>query len=611
MKKKISLIVLVCILMMIWIVIIFYQNRTTWLDMDEDGIFVSLKSDNREEVLRPWFDEENDVYYFFLPAYADDQNVYVNKSVNSLKIDDKIVASGHKFTWQTDREYRIDVGDVSYSVRFMKSENLPAFFLDTESGDMEYIHADKENKETGKLAVINADGHLQYTGILDKISGRGNSTWWHYKKPYAFTLQKEAALCGLESGKKWNLLALGYDHDKIHTKICLDMAREMGIEYTPESTWIDLYCNGRYAGLYLLTEAVTVGEGRVEIHDLEQENKKVNSEDFLENIKKIQNNDRHGYDILSAPDSTGGYLIERDTLERYTDDKAYFVTSSGYFFSIKSPKHASLEQVNYIADFVQNIENMLQNGNTEYRNYIDMESFARKFLLDKIVMEADAMGLSAFFYKEKNSDLLYAGPAWDYDRSMGERLPNYEENITEKPFGMEVWYMTLCQDEEFNDILVSNYLKMLPYLEKVLTNDIDYYINWISASMAMENIMYSELAQDDTLRKRNSTLSYIAYDSYVKYLKYFLANRLNYLNSVWGISDIDFQVPPSTGEYHKVVFTDKSGNYIETQTILDGEGVKNFPLLNQEYVGWHMNGTPKKYDEKIPIYEDTVLEAYN
>lgn len=71
----------------------------------------------------------------------------------------------------------------------------------------------------------------------------------------------------MELGKKWNLLALFYEWDRMHTKIALDMAREMGITCTPESTWVDLYCNGQYVGLYLLTETVSVGDGRVEIHD--------------------------------------------------------------------------------------------------------------------------------------------------------------------------------------------------------------------------------------------------------------------------------------------------------------------------------------------------------
>jgi hypothetical protein len=35
------------------------------------------------------------------------------------------------------------------NVIFMKSENLPAFFVLTESGSMDWLHENKENEEQG------------------------------------------------------------------------------------------------------------------------------------------------------------------------------------------------------------------------------------------------------------------------------------------------------------------------------------------------------------------------------------------------------------------------------------------------------------------------------
>ena len=39
--------------------------------------------------------------------------------------------------------------------------------------------------------------------------------------------------------------------------------------YTPQATWVDLYLNGEYQGLYQISEKVEVGNGRVEIADQE------------------------------------------------------------------------------------------------------------------------------------------------------------------------------------------------------------------------------------------------------------------------------------------------------------------------------------------------------
>ena len=603
MKKKISLAIVVGILIIVLFVIISEQGKTTWLQMDDYGIYISLRSDNRNVLLRPWFDENNDLYYFFLPAFADERNIYMGRSLNGVNIDDINLMGGHKFTWQPDEDYQIAVGDASYHVRFMRSENLPAFFIDTESGSMEYIHADKKHEEPGNLAVISADGHLQYAGALDKISGRGQSSWGKIKNPYNISLQHDEALCGLEAGKKWTLLALYYEHDKVHSKIIFDMAKKLGIPYTPECTWVDLYCNGEYMGLYLLTEAITVGDGRVEIHDLEKDNENINSHISIYDAELIGEDGRSGYEILDPANYTGGYLIEKNN--RYPLNP-HFTTSAGYVFEIKSPKYVSLKQVDYIAEFVQSIENMIVLGDFDYRNYIDMESFARQFLLDKIVLDIDSMRYSSYYYKDQYQNILFSGPVWDYDRAMGEVFSDYAEPIEESEGiqnKMQAWYNSLYQDPEFYSILVEEYKKIIPYMENVLTYGIDDYVEFIGASVEMDNVLMSYAS-------KNETVGYDEYDSYVRYLKFFLANRLNYLNSIWKISDAYFEVPAFTGEYHDVIFKDVEGNIVERRKILDGEFIESFPVLYQEEnIFWRMNNG-RIYTGKIPIFEDTVFVAW-
>lgn len=606
MKKKIYLIILLCSMLISgggWI--ISYQSKITWLDMDTDGIYISVKSDNREEILRPWFDIENDIYYFFLPAFADKKDIYINKSLNGVTIDDTVVKSGNRFAWSADREYKINTGVASYNVRFMKSENLPAFFMHTDSGDMEYIHEDKSNAEKGFLTVINADGHLHYSGVLDKISGRGHTTWDGYKRPYSITLHDKASLCGLETGKKWSLLALYFEQDKIHSKIIYDLARELKIPYSPECTWVDLYCNGQYVGLYLLTEARTIASGRIEITDLEKQNEQVNSKEFLDKANVVKNGDIQGYEIIDPENYSGGYLVEKVLPGRIDEESnAYFTLSSGYSFVIESPQHASLNQVEYISDFFQNIESILEQWDSEYQNYIDMESFARQFLLDKIVMEADAMRMSTYFYKDQNNDVLFAGPVWDYDRAMGEIFTDYTEPIEGDPNGMEIWYMPLYHNYDFYNTVMSEYIRILPYLEKVLTEDIDHYAEFISASVKMDSVLMRAYASG------NETVSYTQYDSYIKYLKFFLANRLNYLNSIWDIPDISFNPVIFSDEYHKVIFKDESGAVVEIREVPDGTFIETFPLCNgREVINWQINDG-KTYSSKIPVFEDTVLSAY-
>ena len=602
MKKQIRLIIVFCVFAVAGIAFLHGNRKAVRLCADEKGLYVSLKTDNENIILRPWQKEENAPCYFFLPAFADGSGILIDDSMAGANIDGVFAAEGSRLRWQQGGgEHRIERGKDSWNVKFMKSENLPAFFISTESKSMEFIHENKDNRETGDLTVVNADGNTSYAGMLDKISARGNTTFNTYKKPYNITLHDKKALCGLEAGRKWTLLALYFEHDKIHSKIIYDMAREMGMKYTPECTWVDLYCNGTYMGLYLLTEAPDVGEGRIEIYDLEKEIKNLNPELLAADgaVEKTGG----GYALLEPDNSSGGYLIELTPEERLQKEKdVYFETPAGYYFVLKSPKYATEGQRTYIQKFVCNIENLIVQEDPSYKNYIDLQSFARQFLIDKMVLDIDAMRYSTFYYKEKDSDILYSGPIWDYDRALGGYISDYEAAVEAKPNNMNPWYMSLYQDEEFYGELVENYRKVLPYAQKMLTQGIDEYADMIRPSVEMDTVLMHAYAEP------NETISYTCFDSYIRYLKFFMANRLNYLNSLWGVTDIYFDIPEFTGECHEVVFEDETGAMIERRMVMDGECLEEFPAVSGEEGGyWMMNGGKKGYETQIPILEDMLL----
>ena len=566
MRKRLGLVSILLLFLLLLGVCIVYESRMTQFIADEDGISIGIKADGGMVKILPWYDDAEELFYVFLPSCVPDQKVYFDYAM-----DKHITVNGLNMTkwdyllWEENGIYAIGINDTVYQIRFMKSENIPAFFMETDSGSMDYIHENKENQEQGNLSVVDIDGHLQYKGKLDKISGRGNSTWAAFKKPYSITLHEADALCGLEAGKKWNLLALYFEQDKIHSKIIYDMAQEIGLDYTPECTWIDLYCNGEYKGLYLLTEAITIADGRVD----------------------------------------GEYLIEKDVEGRIADDDIWFSTSEAkYLFTVKSPKNASVEQVKDIADFIQNIEDLLVEENPKYKNYVDIDSVAKKFLIDTIALDVDGMNMSMFFYKERGDDILYAGPVWDFDKAMGTRITDYTKTVESSFDAMNMWYTSLYSDSEFYQTLLIYYQQMLPYMEILLDEGIDNYVDKISASIAMDSILMRKYGTP------NSTISYTQYDNYIRYLKYFLANRLNYLNSIWGEEAV-FAVPLSTGEYHKVVFIDADENIVETRMILDGECVENIPALEDKYKGWYFDWeySHKEFSDKIPIYEDVILQA--
>lgn len=582
MKKTIWLMILLVLLIGYGMFLGKAEKRTVQLIADEEAgpVFV-LEIHDTEELLQPWLNKRDGLYYVFLPSFVDGNKVYCDHLEAEVMVEGNQLIQGESFSWEEGQVYRFSCAAGEYPLVFMKSAHLSTFFVETRSGSLEAVNEDKEVIETGELSIVQQSGTIEYQGELKKFSARGNSTFDDAeKKAYSFTLHDSYPLCGMDAGKKWNLLAMYFEYDKIHSRLAFDMAEVLGMEYSIGADWVDLYCNGEYQGLYLLTEAVTVGEGRVDIRDLEKEG---------EDSRNI----------------SGGYLIEKDVGVHLEEEGNGFRTEQfQYSFIIQNPNPATKDQLEYIKAYIQKIEDLLAEGDQHYKEYLDLDSFAMQFLIDKIVLDPDAMSMSTFYHKEADEQVLKAGPLWDYDRAFGEALPDYTLSLGDYPDSMRGWYMALYADEAFREKMLSYYEKLLPFLQEMLNTGIDRYAERISASVNMDAVKWP-----NTYYQTDMT-SYLEFESYVRYLKYFLTHRLNYLNSVWKLPELELEPEEETGERHQVQLIGDDGSVLETREVADGAVMEDLPELDEDqYVGWVIHQGGKLYDPHIPVYEDMVLHA--
>lgn len=581
----------------------------------DENPYIAVRTENSENRVRLWQDEEGGNAYFFLPSCVTHHRVkFGDLGSKSVRIDGELFEEGDVFTWEEDREYQVAITDEAYDVRtysltFMKSENIPAVFIDTESGNMEYLHENKYNEETGDICVVREDGNTEYQGKLERISGRGNSTQGYDKKPYTIKLSEKYPLCGLDQGDKWRLLALWREGSKLDNKIALDLAEQMGLAYSVQGTWVDLYLNGEYAGNYLLTESVSVGEGRVDIYNLEKDNKRYNAD--IDDALQYEEEDNKGYLIDNDDDLTGGYLIEKDYPSHYKLEASGFETSTGNQFTVQSPQHASKEQVQYIRDYVENIDRMIQSGDTEVWEYLDLDSFAKRFLIDEISLNIDAGLTSMFFYKERGDNVLYSGPVWDYDNAFGERNSDWESGYDYDYSVLDIcansditlnWYVKLYETPQMQQRIIEEYRKLLPYFEELLDHGLDEYVDLIEASVKMDRTMWI----DNNINGDPHPGKYADYYADIKYMKYFIAKRLNLLCTRWGVEHEEF-VTPSNGEMHTVTFENYEGVYAVME-IMDGTELENPPEYDESvFQGWENRYNKERYRRQIPIYEDIVF----
>ncbi len=603
MRRFVSLGIAICSLL--FLLLFFNRLESAREAMAEAELAPGFFLTCGEETVYPWsFGSET---YFFLPSYFDWRQTELEVSGGELYVEEQRAESGivaGRFEKEMPYFYRfVSGGEMSGNLLFLQSGNLGTVFIETESGSMAHVDTDKENRESGKILVKDQEGNTLYQGALDSIKGRGNATWQAEKKSYGIKLFYPADLFGMGEGENWILLGNTFDCSKIRNKLSLDMAKAFGLKGTPDCEWVDLYLNGQYHGNYLLCEKIEIGDERVGITDLEGETKQLNQD--LKQSETVTSGNRKGLAAEKNPeDLTGGYIIERD-LYSY-DSVSSFVTDNGDPFSLKAPQYATIEQVDYIADYVQQIEDGILSGDEAVFAYMDLESSVLRYLLEEVVLNTDFGITSMFFYKERQDPLLYAGPVWDYDRSMGANGFMYSDILLAleiqdyKEQSSLSWYPYLYENPVFYREMVEQYQKTVkPYVMYLMEEKIDSYREEVYPSARLDSIRWPAQGFDVGY--------YQEFEHNLEFIKFFLGRRLSFLDRQWLGTDQAYG-PQGDGQWHEVTFEGREQT--ETYRILDGECVTDTPDELLEEGQWWMNRWNRiVYSSQLPVYEDVVYRA--
>lgn len=320
----------------------------------------------------------------------------------------------------------------------MQSARTQSMFVTT-AQPRSYLERDKELETEGTLVAYDKDGRLVYSGGLDRVTGRGNSTWLAAKKPFNIKLDRKADLIGTgERHRSWCLMADAYDPTGLRNLVSLRLAKELGISETPDCEPCDLWWNGEYRGSYLITEKIGTWSGGIGTRDLGDEVEHLNMrspETRAAYEEPVAVPDTHRGQALSymrgleTPGRTqagdlGGLVVEHDA--RYAGERCWFATSVGSFV-LKSPSLAGRDLVTAAQDLFERAFACLYAGGgpDEYgcsaSDYFDMDSLARCGWLYVVSGEMDYMFWSSSYFFVGDDGLIHAGPAWDFDLAWHNR----------------------------------------------------------------------------------------------------------------------------------------------------------------------------------------------
>ena len=417
---------------------------------------------------------------------------------------------------------------------------LPSLYITIVQDQLDSILGDRDHKAPAHALLISSEGDTLYNEDLGHIKTRGNASWYYPKKPFTIKLKKAEDILGLYKSKTYILLANMADESHIRNSVGFELARLIGI-HSPKSAYVSLYINDNYNGLYQITNKIEVNKHSLNIRNLEKENKLVNSKPLKSytwfghgRYKQIIK--RKGVLLDQSPkDITGSYLLDYCTLNRiYQKSTSGFCSEAGDLVIIRSPEYASPEEVEYIADYYNEMEKAVKDKNGEnhdtgkrYTDYMDIRSFARYYLLQELTLNIDAGKSSFFMYKTEGKDAkLIAGPAWDFDHSMftkswAGRYQCANELYAAAPLGKTEEKMSggllflLWQHEEFRQIAREEWNKDISALcHSFLTSRfIDSVANYI---------------QQDAMRDKGYDRQ--TYRENIQVVKDFLAARIDFLD---------------------------------------------------------------------------------
>lgn len=278
----------------------------------------------------------------------------------------------------------------------------------------EYLSSEKPNEN-------------EYSAALQ---GRGSSSWdCESKKSFTLRLGKSMNLLGMGSNRNWNLIGSAYDPSLLKNTVFNEISQNAGIKYQPNMIHINLYVDGKYQGVYILTTKMAVSKDRIAL----------GKHDFL-----------YKMDPPSADQP-----IPYESITWFPDGNMDPVADLVY------PKDANDRQKEQAAKLLQRAINAIEDPTSEeLPDIIDMDSFVRYYWVQEASMNFDAWQRSVYMYYSSADGKMHLGPVWDMDITLGSPYEKAGMSF-DTPEGFRIknagWYSKLFERADFISSVVNMY----------------------------------------------------------------------------------------------------------------------------------------------------------
>ena len=350
-----------------------------------------------------------------------------------------------------DHYYEVS-SDVITVTSIPPTYHLPKVYIDTPEGAA--ITSKTEWMAGSTIRIIDEYGS-ETLAATTSIRGRGNSTWYNPKKPYALKLDSKAEVLGMPKHKRWVLLANWMDRTLMRNDVAYEIARRT-MEWAPRGKFVELYLNGKHQGNYYLCEQIKVDENRVNVGD-------------------------------------DGYIFEFDTYGPSDEINYFYSPIKNYPVTIKEPDEdeiTSWEHPRFIEakDYIGSVEQLLESDKTararwaEITELIDVTSYIDWWIVLELAYNLEPMHPKSCYMHKKGDGKLYAGPVWDFDWG------TFQKGIYNMAITQTLWYGYLFQYPEFKTAVKERWSETKATLE-----DVQQYIVEMTAYIEESNAVNIKL----------------------------------------------------------------------------------------------------------------------
>lgn len=374
-----------------------------------------------------------------------------------------------------------------------------------------YINTDGGVEITSTEDYVNATYYLDNMGIEGiesiaspdsafalQIRGRGNYTWRDFdKKPYRLKFDKKAAPLGMNKSKHFALLAHADDQMAfLRNTVGFELSRRLGLKYTPAQQPLEVVLNGKYIGLYFLTETIRVAKDRVNI---------VEQPDTATDATTI----------------TGGWLVEIDNYDETEQVRITEGNGEVIRFTYKTPEILSSQQERYLRTQMIAANSAIYStdkSSETWEHYIDMDSLARFYIVQEVMDNAESFHGSCYLHKDQGKTKWIFGPVWDFGNSYRRDNGFFIYQYT--PFG-QTWIGEIAKYPRFQQKVVEVWQQFKGNDYEGLDEYIDSFVNQIYSASQSNYIRWPQYGNGDIEWAK---------DEFVKSLD----NRIAWLVSQWG-----------------------------------------------------------------------------